>query len=473
MSRRPILLIGDVGVGKTMFQRHLIRIDAAGLMKNALSLYVNLGTQATLSSDLKAFLITDLERQLRESYGLDIFSSEFVCGVYDLDIKRFDKGIYGSKKESNPDLYELKKLEFLDAKLSDRVEHLKNCFRHISKGHRKQIVIFLDNADQREYEVQQEVFLISQEIAEHWHATVFLPIRPETFHRSKKKDALSGYHAKAFTISPPRIDEVIKKRLAFALRIANGEVPLVFANHWQLNTKFEAVSSLIRAFLNSFDHNRELAELLDNVSHGSVRLVLDLIQQFFGSGHVNTQKIYDAVRRDGWYLIPLHEFIRAVMFGDAAHYHPEQSPIANIFDISQVDPREHFLMPLLIGTVHDLKNFGKSEGFVEFQEVFTRLQRIGYVADQVERSVVRACEKKLLESPARRVPQYGQEMPQSLRATSVGIYHIHRLAASFTYHDAIVVDVPILSPPVSRQIRNVVRLEDRLGQGRIIPHLFG
>ena len=30
-SRRPIILLGDVGVGKTMFLRHLIRIDAKEL----------------------------------------------------------------------------------------------------------------------------------------------------------------------------------------------------------------------------------------------------------------------------------------------------------------------------------------------------------------------------------------------------------------------------------------------------------
>ena len=43
LARRPILLLGDVGVGKTSFQRHLITVDAESLLKDAISLYVNFG----------------------------------------------------------------------------------------------------------------------------------------------------------------------------------------------------------------------------------------------------------------------------------------------------------------------------------------------------------------------------------------------------------------------------------------------
>lgn len=35
ISRRPVILLGDVGVGKTMFIRHFIKIDADDLLKNA------------------------------------------------------------------------------------------------------------------------------------------------------------------------------------------------------------------------------------------------------------------------------------------------------------------------------------------------------------------------------------------------------------------------------------------------------
>jgi hypothetical protein len=53
--------------------------------------------------------------------------------------------------------------------------------------------------------------------------------------------------------------------------------------------------------------------------------------------------------KSGAYYIPLHEFQRAVIYGDARYYDPDRSPIANLFDVTSVDPKEHFLLPLVIG----------------------------------------------------------------------------------------------------------------------------
>ena len=52
------------------------------------------------------------------------------------------------------------------------------------------------------------------------------------------------------------------------------------------------------------------------MSAGNVRLALDLVRQFFGSGHINTQKILDIYHRSGGYRIPLHEFLRAIIYDD-------------------------------------------------------------------------------------------------------------------------------------------------------------
>jgi putative ribosome biogenesis GTPase RsgA len=43
LKRRVIILLGDVGVGKSMFIRHLVRVDARSLFDKAISLYVDFG----------------------------------------------------------------------------------------------------------------------------------------------------------------------------------------------------------------------------------------------------------------------------------------------------------------------------------------------------------------------------------------------------------------------------------------------
>lgn len=81
LSRRPIVILGDVGVGKSIFLRHLVKISAAEQFKNSIALHLNFGSQATLSSDLKVFVVSEITQQLRANYGIDLYEDTFVRGV--------------------------------------------------------------------------------------------------------------------------------------------------------------------------------------------------------------------------------------------------------------------------------------------------------------------------------------------------------------------------------------------------------
>ena len=460
LSSRPIILIGDVGVGKTMFVRHLMKVDAASLFDDAITLYIDLGSQAALTSDIRSFVLEEIARQLREQYDVDTEERNFVRGVYNLELRRFANGIYADLREDHPLLYREKEIAFIAQRVSDREQHLKHSLEHITRGRQKQVVIFLDNADQRDDDTQESAFLITQELAAHWPATVFVALRPETFHRSAQVGALSGYHPKAFTISPPRIDRVIEKRLDFALNLTSGRIPIQALSGTTVN--LQKLDAVIRAFCVSLDQNRELRVFIDNISGGNVRLALDLVRGFFGSGHVDTQKIIDIQNVSGRYRIPLHEFLRAVIFGDNGYYDPERSPIANLFEASQIDPREHFLLPLIISELSAIKGTGTEEGFVETSRAYERLQGIGFTPDQTDWAIVRGVRKHLIETSGRRIPYPGQEMPQALRATNVGLYHVNKLCRFFAYVDAVLVDIPIFDRKVRESIGEVRSISSRL-----------
>jgi GTPase SAR1 family protein len=466
LSRRPILLIGDVGAGKTTFILNLTKVDAADIFKNAITLYIDLGSQATLSTDLRLFVPSEITLQLRDNYEIDIEERNFVRGVYNIDLQRFRTGIYSDLYETNQTAYREKEINLLEQKLSNQEQHLKHSLQHISKGRKKQIVIFLDNADQRDDQTQQQTFLIAQEMSEHWPVTVFVSLRPETFHRSKKIGALSGYHSKAFTISPPRIDLVIEKRLNFALKITRGEIPIQLIPRG-IGVRLNKLELIICAFLHSLEASDDIGEFIDNIAGGNVRLALDLVKEFFGSGHVDTQKIFDIYSKTRKYNIPLHEFLRAVIFGDAIYYEPNRSPIGNLFDISSNDPKEHFLLPLLIGLVSSSSISSSKEGFVETSDIYDHLQGIGFTPEQIDEALIRGYRKKLIETSARRIPEPGQVMPQELRATTVGVYHINRLCHLFAYIDAVIVDTPVLDSRIRELISDVHEITERLDRAEI------
>ncbi len=461
LSRRPVLLVGDVGVGKTTFLRHLIRVDAPDVFQKAITLYLDLGSQAALAEDLRGFVTDEIARQLREDHGVDVEERNFVRGVYHRDLERFSRGIYGDLREINPGLYKEKEIAFLVEKVDNREQHLKIALHHVSRGRKQQVILFLDNADQREYDVQQHAFLIAQEMAEHWPVTVFVALRPETFHRSVRTGALSGYHAKAFTISPPRIDLVIEKRLRFALKLTSGEIPIQSLPE-EIQVKFSSLETIIRVFLYSLAHNEALKICIDNIAGGNVRLALDLVRGFFGSGHVATQKIADIYSETGRYVIPLHEFLNAVIFGDAEYYDPDRSVVANLFDVSQADPKEHFLLPLVVEALAAHGASGAASGFMQIDSLYERLQGLGFTPGQIDYAVTRGVRKKLIETSGRRTPESGQPMPAALRATTVGLYHAGELCRRFNYVDAMIVDTPIFDDAARGTIRLARTITERL-----------
>lgn len=445
MSRRPILLIGDVGVGKTAFWRHMMLVENVELTQDCTTLYIDFGSKATLSTNLRTFLLTEIGDQLRDEYGVDLHERNFIRGVYNLDLIGFRKGLYADLRESSPDLYRQKEIEFLASLCGRFDEHVRRSIEHLVNGRKTPVVLFIDNTDQRTEAIQQEAFLISQELAQNWPATVFVALRPETFHRSQREGTLSGYHPKAFTISPPRIDLVLKRRLTFALKLTRGEVPIATLSDG-IAVNLPRLGEVLQVFLRSLDRNPDLVEAIDNIASGNVRRALDLVQGFFGSSHVDTQKILDIEAGGGRYVIPLHEFERAVIFGETRNYDPSRSHVANLFDISHPDGKEHFLLPSLLSLTGSASQ-GPSEGFVEMDRVYEALQGHGFTVTQIDRAVGRAGRYSLVETDARRDGGDG-DVPNTLRITPIGAYHLHRLMEHFTYVDAMIVDTPILDPSV-------------------------
>ncbi|MDR3727787.1 MAG: hypothetical protein P4K86_12170 [Terracidiphilus sp.] len=467
IGRQPILLLGDVGVGKTTFIRNLIKVDAASVFENAIALHLNLGSEAALETDLRRYVQQEIEEQLREDYQIDIFESSFVRATYAADLKRFERSVAGELQKHNPELYQIKQIEELGRLTLQRVDHIKRSLEQITQNRRKQVVVFLDNADQRDDSTQEAAFLIAQEISQRWPALVFVSLRPETFNRSLKRGALTGYHPKAFTISPPRIDQAIQKRLRFALKITRGKVPVSRLQH--VGIKLENLTTIVLIILQSLEYDPSIFELLDNLSGGNIRAALVMLTAFIGSGHVNTKKMIDIYETSNpkKYYIPPHEFMRAVIYGDSIHFDPSRSLIANVFDISSNDRREHFLLPLLLGSLERFGSTSSNSGFVESKQLYDSLQNMGFSPDQIDFAVARAVDKKLVQMSGRPVQMDSADLASSMRITSPGLYHAIRLAGSFYYIDAVIVDTPILDDSVREKVRNVQPIGDRLARAEI------
>lgn len=455
LSRRPIILLGDVGVGKTSFIKNLMLVEAEEEFKRSIYVYLDLGVNAFLHDALEDYVRREVERQLYEKYNIDTSSDGFIKDVYREDIKRFKNGLYGQYANSNPALYEEKLVDFLSKKIAASEEYLSLAIKYIQKSTSKQVIVIFDNVDQRELNIQQKAFIVSQGVAQHWGAIVFLSVRPNTFHQSKRTGALSAYPNKVFYIMPPRPELVLEKRLIFALNVAEGRLPIESISSVSLN--LESIAWFLKALLYALRNNPAVSEFLSNITGGNVRSMIDFVTKFTGSPNVDSDKIIELYRETGEYLIPVHEFSKAALLGDYSNYDPHSSLAMNIFDVRFPDCREHFLCPLILGYLNYDSTHRNKEGFVSATKIKQEMQSHGFGVEQTESALRRMTNKKLIETTLRITfeetsgTECAENLTDSFRITTIGAYHQVRWCNTFAYLDAMVFDTPIFESNAAKQ----------------------
>ncbi|MDP9572372.1 UNVERIFIED_ORG: GTPase SAR1 family protein [Agrobacterium larrymoorei] len=470
-SNQPVVVVGDVGVGKTSFFENLFEELDERQRKLTYYIHINLGTKATLSRDVKSFILTNVPKILKEKYQVNIESNDLVERIYHDELVEFDDSVEGQLKHSDAAAYLKSKIEFLKEKIADKGEHLQAAFKYLSKRENKQIIIVIDNADQRSFEVQQEAFLIGQELASERNVLVFVSLRPSTFYLSKMVGALSGYKNRVLTISPPPADEVIRKRVTFAVRIAEGKVaPAVLVN---VRMNIKSIVLFLQATLRSIKSNPRIQMFLSNITGGNTRLVIELFTSFCGSPNVESERIVSIEGQTGDYKVPLHEFTKHALLGEYTHFNPVSSLVGfNLFDVSLPDPREHFLSILVVAFISSPTGKRDHDGFVSAEEILIEMMRLGFLEEQARHAIRRLARKRLIETPHghyREIQVADDELPDQFyfRATSIGLYHIRNWVGDFAFLDATSIDTPIFDQESRDQLFvtvNSVTIDDRFAR---------
>lgn len=457
MSRRPLILIGDVGVGKSMFLRHLIGVEAADLLKNVLVVYIDFGKEPALPDDLESQVARRLTQRLKDGYGIDVDSNDFVRAVYNKEVNDFKRSIYAQGDEAETRLAEV---QMLIGHMSDRSEHLRRSLEHVRGTSKRTILLVLDNVDQRPVEFQDRVFLIAQTVAETWPVTVFVSLRPSTFYQSRSTGSLAAYQLRVFTITPTRADEVILRRLNFAKsQVETAGSAGAFPQGMTFTS--EEMTSYIDVLIKAFKENLELNRLVDNLSGGNLRLALTFLSSFVGTAYVSTDRILEIMKTGRTYVLPEHEFLRSMIYGDCDYYSPNTSEICNLFDVTIEDGREHFILPIILSFIQRQGETAGSNGYVDVADLYSFIQPLGFIQEQVGSHIRRALGKRLLSAPEGR----GEGGP--LRITTVGSYMHKSMIQRFTYVDAMIVDTPIVDLKWRKQITDVRAIIERLDRATL------
>jgi hypothetical protein len=98
-SARPVVVVGDVGVGKTSFFENLFeRLDSSE-KANTYFIQINLGIKANLTNDIKSYILTEIPAALKRDYEVNIEDADFVNAIYYSELRDFDKSVKGALKD--------------------------------------------------------------------------------------------------------------------------------------------------------------------------------------------------------------------------------------------------------------------------------------------------------------------------------------------------------------------------------------
>ena len=470
-TEKPVVVLGNVGNGKTTFLRYLRLQKAKEVLDKYIQLDVNFIDRPDSADEVAGFIFDQIEEQLRSRHGVDLFDNALIRAALNADLNRFRRSPAGKAFENNETEFRREELTFIQSQISDRHNFLKKVFAHIRGSRQFSIAIFLDNLDRRTPEIQEAAYLKASAMARDWAAVVFVCLRPATFYRSKAFGVMDSVAPKVLTVSSPSAEPVIVKRLRFAAKYAKGEplqreaadrgsarVPLSS----RISMDLPKVAMFLETLANSFRRRHALVDLFEATSNGNTRELLAYIHSLLTSRHLDTQEIIEAIELDEHYSVPPHHALRAILFSDFNHYDPSRSAFLNLFDLQHSNPAEHFTRWTVIVYLMTVPDEHPTYRFALVADLVDHLQQCGYSSQHALWTLQYLFTRKCLESRDP-VENWSDEV-KAVRLTALGRYHIAVLAKEFAYVDAVTVDTPIIDEHARGRVGDVGHIRDRVNR---------
>lgn len=463
-SDKPFVLLGEVGHGKSTFLHYLRLVAAKNILANYVQMELNFLDRPDGDTEVNDYIYKEVEAQLNNRAGIDIYEDSVVRGVLYTEFKRFKLSALYKLYENNPERQKQEEERFISENIKDRHSYFTKVFRYLKRGQKKSIALYFDNLDRRNDKIQEEAFLKASSIARDWECVVFICLRPETFYKSLKKGVLDSLAPKTFTVGSPDLTLVLKRRFEFARSVALGEEHMedfaeLFAVH-DISLKLPNVAEIFSCCEFSVRKGASAIEMLSALSNGDIRLLIDLTRNVLTSNHLDTRKIINRIRESGEYHVSDFEAVKTLLYGDYDQYSPGQSLFVNIFDTFHADEKEHFIRMLTLEHLNRLSQLEPEFKSVRLSNLNAHLQSFYFDALTVRRHLKVLSDSKCIDIYV--FVSEGEALHERVRITTRGQYHINNLVYVFQYLDAMIIDTPIMDAVIRNKINLSLELSSRI-----------
>ena len=463
-AEKPFVVVGEIGRGKSSFLKYLRFIAAKDHLNNYLQIELNFLDRPDNVSEIPDFIYSEVERQLREYHSIDINKNNFVRGVLHFDLQRLKETPKGTLYSKDKKRYREIELDEIGKVLEDKHIYLTKVIHHLKRGRQCSVALFFDNLDRRNQDIQEQTFLKASSIARDWASLVFICLRPDTYYRSQRNGVLDSIAPTAFIVGQPDLSLVLKKRFAYAKKIAEGKslYPTLIRSAPSKNISFDLprIARIFESCEFAARKKHGIIPTLEAVSNGNIRRLLDFARHILCSGHLDTKKILNLIEKTGGYYIPDFEGVKTLLYGDYMHYDNSKSPFINLFDIQHAEPSEHFLRFAILRYLAKIPLNSATQGYIELSELLKYLSMLGYSFNTAVETIKILIEKHYVRKPV--VIDLNLLESDKIRITSLGRYHIYSLIDMFQYLDATIIDTPIIDDNVRDMIGDVTEINERL-----------
>lgn len=465
-SEKPIAILGEVGRGKTSFLKYLRFISAKEALKEYIQIEINFLDKPDNHQEIGEFVFSEIEKQLQENYSIEIYDDNFVRGVLHSDIHKLKKTPRGKFLLENKEEYKKYEILEIERMIADKHFYFTKLIHHLKKGRGHSIALFFDNLDRRTPEIQENAYLKASSIARDWSCLVFICLRPTTFYTSQKKGVLDSIAPITFTVGQPDLSLVLKRRFAYAKKIADGEQfnQSVAKSVPSRNVAFylPSVSKLFESCEFSATKRNGIIPMLEDVSNGNIRRLLDFVKKIICSGHLDTNKIIEIIEKQGYYFIPDFEGIKALLFGDYIHYDSTISPFINLFDIQNSDRTEHFIRIAILNYLSKFSLSSTSFGFVKRSDLTNYLSSIDYNYILIDDTIKYLTDNQCIKNQVDSIIELSET--DKIKLTTLGKYHLFSLVRQFQYIDSIIIDTPIIDDETRIHITDSQDIKSRISR---------
>lgn len=331
---RPLalLVLGQVGSGKTTFINHVRKVREAAVFEPRSDaayphwIYVDcrkLGGTESPSDFIASVMFEYLTR--------DRFLSDYdrcVRFAYRSEIEALQRGPLSlldfDEKEQKRQIAEILRKDY-----EEKRPYLEKVFEYATDN--TSVFLVIDNVDQFDEPSRQEIiFSDAIAIAQRLGLCLVLAMRDATYVENKSKPVFDAFDFDPIQIEPPDPIAVLARRFSVAKELLRGKRSEFIAEN---GVKVElADTSILVDLLSTSVLESSVGRALSVLSLGDIRLCLRMTREFLRNGYTATGKAVKIFQMTGRYKLPEHEAIRAIMLGTQQVYSEEFSPVANPFD---------------------------------------------------------------------------------------------------------------------------------------------